>query len=52
MARLIPIILIGLAVWFWLRARKKTAAYMAAYESGDGVRREREEPQAPSPRSD
>ncbi|MFF4244200.1 hypothetical protein ACFYY2_06965 [Streptomyces sp. NPDC001822] len=33
MARLIPLVLIALALWFWLRARKKTAAYMASYES-------------------
>ncbi|MFE6936452.1 hypothetical protein ACFVDT_30965 [Streptomyces sp. NPDC057699] len=40
MARLIPLILIALAVWFWLRARRKTAAYMASYESPAGGDRE------------
>ncbi|MER5551711.1 hypothetical protein ABT001_08515 [Streptomyces sp. NPDC002793] len=48
MERLIPLILIALAVWFWLRARKKTAAYMASYENpaprdrdgGDDARRD------------
>ncbi|WP_327115294.1 hypothetical protein OG206_12385 [Streptomyces sp. NBC_01341] len=46
MARLIPLVLIALAVWFWLRARKKTATYMASYEApsrgtdGGGERRE------------
>ncbi|MEK8144664.1 hypothetical protein NKH18_32420 [Streptomyces sp. M10(2022)] len=46
-----PLILIALAVWFWLRARRKTAAYMAAYESDDGAggRRDRETPQEPTP---
>ncbi|MEU9362912.1 hypothetical protein AB0D35_33230 [Streptomyces sp. NPDC048301] len=33
MARLIPLILIALAVWLWLRARRKTDAYMASYGS-------------------
>lgn len=40
MARLIPLILIGLAVFFWLRARRKTAAYMASYENPAGAHRE------------
>ncbi|MEU5659143.1 hypothetical protein ABZ802_26490 [Streptomyces sp. NPDC047737] len=40
MARLIPLILIGLAVFFWLRARRKTAAYMASYENPPGEHRE------------
>jgi hypothetical protein len=51
MARLIPLILIALAVWFWLRARRKTAAYMASYESrtgGDREGDERRDPQAPA----
>ncbi|MEV8230715.1 hypothetical protein AB0P41_32515 [Streptomyces sp. NPDC079167] len=51
MARLIPLILIALAIWFWLRARKKTAAYMASYEDPaprgrDGD--ERREPRSPA----
>ncbi|MEV0006672.1 hypothetical protein [Streptomyces sp. NPDC047973] len=33
MARLIPLILIALAVWLWLRARRKTDAYMTSYGS-------------------
>ncbi|GGY76387.1 hypothetical protein [Streptomyces nitrosporeus] len=33
MERLIPLILLAAAVFLWLRARKKTAAYLAAYES-------------------
>ncbi|MFG2592189.1 hypothetical protein OG379_24490 [Streptomyces sp. NBC_01166] len=51
MARLIPLILIALAVWFWLRARRKTAAYMASYESQAGGGREgdeRRDPPAPA----
>ncbi|MFH9617557.1 hypothetical protein ACH4MM_28155 [Streptomyces pratensis] len=51
MERLIPIVLIALAVWFWVRARRKTAAYMASYEHPAGVRREgdeRREPPAPT----
>ncbi|MEU2678868.1 hypothetical protein ABZ638_18495 [Streptomyces sp. NPDC007107] len=49
MARLIPLILIALAVWFWLRARRKTAAYMASYErpadrSGEGDEQRRDPP--------
>lgn len=43
MARLIPLILIGLAVFFWLRARRKTAAYMASYEYPAGAHREGDE---------
>ncbi|WP_203631269.1 hypothetical protein [Streptomyces halstedii] len=35
MARLIPLVLIGLAVFFWLRTRKKTTEYLASYESGE-----------------
>ncbi|MFI2778400.1 hypothetical protein [Streptomyces sp. ALB3] len=48
MARLIPIVLIALAVWFWVRARRKTAAYMASYENPAGGHRdgERREPPA------
>ncbi|MEU0130146.1 MULTISPECIES: hypothetical protein [unclassified Streptomyces] len=51
MTRLIPLVLIALAVYFWLRARRKTAAYMASYEhpapaSGDGG--ERRDPPAPA----
>ena len=48
MARLIPLILIALAVWFWLRARKKTAAYMSAYEPGHDARRDHREPRDPT----
>ncbi|MFE9724639.1 hypothetical protein ACFYQ5_13890 [Streptomyces sp. NPDC005794] len=51
MARLIPLILIALAVWFWLRARRKTAAYMASYEHpacGDRDGDERRDPPAPA----
>ncbi|MFF5726112.1 hypothetical protein [[Kitasatospora] papulosa] len=51
MARLIPLILIGLAVFFWLRARRKTAAYMASYEYPAGADREgdeRRDPPAPA----
>ncbi|MFB4422326.1 hypothetical protein C5F59_014690 [Streptomyces sp. QL37] len=51
MARLIPLILIALAVWFWLRARRKTAAYMASYEpraGGDREGDERRDPPAPA----
>ncbi|MBV7670647.1 hypothetical protein STHAL_14370 [Streptomyces halstedii] len=35
MARLIPLVLLGLAVFFWLRTRKKTTEYLASYESGE-----------------
>ncbi|MFJ8755059.1 hypothetical protein ACIREO_38010 [Streptomyces sp. NPDC102441] len=53
MARLIPLILIALAVWFWLRARRKTAAYMASYENPsardrDGEGDEHRDPPAPA----
>ncbi|MFC8230592.1 hypothetical protein [Streptomyces sp. NPDC057287] len=51
MARLVPLILIALAVWFWLRARRKTAAYMSSYESPAGRDREgdeRRDPPAPA----
>ncbi|MFE4453821.1 hypothetical protein [Streptomyces sp. NPDC056796] len=57
MARLIPLILLGLAVFFWLRARRKTADYLASYEypagadrAGDGRREgdERRDPPAPA----
>ncbi|MCX5410476.1 hypothetical protein [Streptomyces sp. NBC_00059] len=51
MERLIPLILLGLAVFFWLRARRKTAAYLASYESpAAGVREgdERRDPPAPA----
>ncbi|MFI8002139.1 hypothetical protein [Streptomyces sp. NPDC086010] len=51
MARLIPLVLIALAVWFWLRARKKTSAYMASYESpsrGTDGSGERRDPPAPA----
>ncbi|HWU08407.1 MAG TPA: hypothetical protein VN520_18845 [Streptomyces sp.] len=51
MARLIPLILIALAVWFWVRARRKTAAYMASYEHPGGTVREdgeRRDPPAPA----
>ncbi|MFE7753354.1 hypothetical protein [Streptomyces sp. NPDC057428] len=51
MARLIPLVLIALALWFWLRARKKTAAYMDSYESpprGAGERDERRDPPGPA----
>lgn len=45
MTRLIPLILIALGIWFWLRAKRKTAAYMAAHESGGhDVRRDDREP--------
>lgn len=33
MARLIPLILIGLGVYFWLKARKRATAYIEAAES-------------------
>ncbi|MFF5895021.1 hypothetical protein ACFY8O_03740 [Streptomyces argenteolus] len=49
MARLIPLILIALAVFFWLRARRKTAAYMASYENPAGSPGTHREPQAGSP---
>ncbi|WP_199814632.1 hypothetical protein [Streptomyces sp. NRRL WC-3549] len=48
MARLIPLVLLGLAVYFWLRTRKKTAAYLASYESVDDPARDRRDPPAPA----
>ncbi|MEU0135382.1 hypothetical protein ABZ172_15355 [Streptomyces sp. NPDC006296] len=51
MARLIPLILLGLAVFFWLRARRKTAAYLASYENPAGAQGEgdeRRDPPAPA----
>ncbi|MFD5869594.1 hypothetical protein [Streptomyces sp. NPDC060322] len=47
MARLIPLILIALAVWFWLRARRKTASYLASYESPAAKDREGDEGHGP-----
>ncbi|MEU5717940.1 hypothetical protein AB0G71_19505 [Streptomyces sp. NPDC020403] len=51
MTRLIPLVLIALALWFWLRARRKTAAYMASYEAPEANRdhRDHREPPAPAP---
>lgn len=51
MARLIPLVMIALAVWLWLRARRKTAAYMASHESAAdaGARREGRDPSAGGP---
>ncbi|MFF9685024.1 hypothetical protein [Streptomyces sp. NPDC014623] len=48
MARLIPIVLIALALWFWVRARRKTSAYMASYEHPAGEGGERRDPPAPA----
>ncbi|MFG2432691.1 hypothetical protein [Streptomyces sp. NPDC048590] len=54
MARLIPLILIALAVWLWLRARRKTDAYMTSYgspardASGKDESDGRDGPQAPA----
>ncbi|MDP5314322.1 hypothetical protein P8A21_25235 [Streptomyces poriferorum] len=39
MARLIPLILIGLGVYFWLRARKRAASFAETFESEDGTPR-------------
>ncbi|MEV0785614.1 hypothetical protein AB0I52_22110 [Streptomyces sp. NPDC050423] len=39
MARLIPLILIGLGLWFWFKARKRAAAYVEDMESNDGTPR-------------
>ncbi|MFD8689853.1 hypothetical protein [Streptomyces sp. NPDC059651] len=39
MARLIPLILIGLGLYFWFKARKRAAAYVEDVESGDGAPR-------------
>ncbi|MFD0025790.1 hypothetical protein [Streptomyces sp. NPDC058382] len=39
MARLIPLILIGLGLYFWFKARKRAAAYVEATESDDGTPR-------------
>ncbi|MEU1126360.1 hypothetical protein ABZ371_23040 [Streptomyces sp. NPDC005899] len=52
MARLIPLVLIALALWFWFRARKKTAAYMDSYEAPEAHARDRHDhrgPPAPAP---
>lgn len=50
MARLIPLVLIGLAVFFWLRTRKKTTEYLASYESGEqGPAQDRAEPPSSTP---
>ncbi|MFI9492788.1 hypothetical protein ACIG8K_14605 [Streptomyces halstedii] len=49
MARLIPLVLIGLAVFFWLRTRKKTTGYLASYESGaQGPAPDQDRPERPS----
>ncbi|MDQ0794340.1 hypothetical protein [Streptomyces sp. B1I3] len=48
MTRLIPLVLMALALWFWLRARKKTAAYMAGREAPEAPRDHRDPP-APAP---
>ncbi|MEE4491000.1 hypothetical protein [Streptomyces sp. BE230] len=39
MARLIPLILIGLGLYFWFKARKRAASYVEAAESDDGAPR-------------
>jgi hypothetical protein len=39
MARLIPLILIGLGLYFWFKARKRAAAYVEDVESEDGTPR-------------
>ncbi|MFF3173142.1 hypothetical protein OG892_25725 [Streptomyces sp. NBC_00341] len=39
MARLIPLILIGLGLYFWFKARKRTAAYVEDTESDNGTPR-------------
>ncbi|MER5274792.1 hypothetical protein ABT025_03415 [Streptomyces sp. NPDC002809] len=35
MARLIPLILIGLGLYFWFKSRKRAAAYLRDAESQD-----------------
>ncbi|WP_275448985.1 hypothetical protein [Streptomyces sp. OfavH-34-F] len=35
MARLIPLVLIGLGLYFWFKARKRAAAYVEAAERGE-----------------
>ncbi|MFE6189778.1 hypothetical protein ACFQ6U_35725 [Streptomyces sp. NPDC056465] len=47
MARLIPLILIALAVWFWLRARRKTAFYLSSYETPEAGGRKDDEGRGP-----
>ncbi|WP_181493937.1 hypothetical protein [Streptomyces sp. SID8358] len=49
MARLIPLVLIGLAVFFWLRTRKKTSAYLDSSESVQDPDRDRRDPPSPAP---
>ncbi|MEU9091266.1 hypothetical protein ACIOEW_10610 [Streptomyces sp. NPDC087901] len=39
MARLIPLILIGLGLYFWFKSRKRAADYLKAAESEDGTPR-------------
>ncbi len=39
MARLIPLILIGLGLYLWFKARKRTAAYVEDTESDNGTPR-------------
>ena len=49
MTRLIPIILIALGIWFWLRAKRKTDAYMAAHGlDGHTARTTQDEPRDPA----
>lgn len=39
MARLIPLALIGLGLYFWFKARKRAAAYVEATERGEDAPR-------------
>lgn len=39
MARLIPLIMIGLGLYFWFKARKRAAAYVEDAESDTGMPR-------------
>ncbi|MCX5142485.1 MULTISPECIES: hypothetical protein [unclassified Streptomyces] len=39
MTRLIPLILIGLGLYFWFKARKRAAAYVEDAESDGGAPR-------------
>ncbi|MFD7864931.1 hypothetical protein [Streptomyces sp. NPDC057682] len=35
MARLVPLLLIGLGLYFWFKARKRASAYVASMESDE-----------------